>query len=239
MHWALYKALCDQPRVFTRWMLEQTLRLVDDDLGLMRVLARPPLPKPPGHKGDERTDTFQLTLNRAQIGIILAAIERAVHRGQTTSETAARGLGGFLEAWREYDDWLMQTERDRGMSAQQLVTAMIDGFNRMDLDGIVACFAEDAVYHNIPTDPVTGPDAIRAVLEGFMGMATEVQWDVLSTAENGNVVLNERVDKFLVNGTWIELPVMGTFEVSEGKIIAWRDYFDMAQFQNQMQAAMG
>ena len=25
------------------------------------------------------------------------------------------------------------------------------------------------------------------------------------------------------------LPVMGTFEVRDGKISAWRDYFDMAQ----------
>ena len=33
----------------------------------------------------------------------------------------------------------------------------------------------------------------------------------------------------------IELPVMGAFEVSaEGKIAAWRDYFDMAVFQKQM-----
>jgi limonene-1,2-epoxide hydrolase len=27
------------------------------------------------------------------------------------------------------------------------------------------------------------------------------------------------------------LPVMGTFEVAGSKITAWRDYFDMQQFQ--------
>lgn len=32
----------------------------------------------------------------------------------------------------------------------------------------------------------------------------------------------------------VELPVMGAFELSDGKISAWRDYFDMAQFQAQM-----
>ena len=41
-------------------------------------------------------------------------------------------------------------------------------------------------------------------------------------------MLTERVDKFLVKGQWIELPVMGTFEVSDGRIRAWRDYFDLA-----------
>jgi limonene-1,2-epoxide hydrolase len=28
--------------------------------------------------------------------------------------------------------------------------------------------------------------------------------------------------------------VMGTFEVRDGKIAAWRDYFDMNQFMDQM-----
>jgi limonene-1,2-epoxide hydrolase len=32
---------------------------------------------------------------------------------------------------------------------------------------------------------------------------------------------------------------MGTFEVVDGKITAWRDYFDMNQFQTQFAAASG
>jgi limonene-1,2-epoxide hydrolase len=31
-----------------------------------------------------------------------------------------------------------------------------------------------------------------------------------------------------------ELPVLGTLEISDGKINAWRDYFDMSQFINRM-----
>ena len=34
-------------------------------------------------------------------------------------------------------------------------------------------------------------------------------------------------------GSWIELPVMDAFELRDGKICAWRDYFDLAQFQRQ------
>jgi limonene-1,2-epoxide hydrolase len=44
-----------------------------------------------------------------------------------------------------------------------------------------------------------------------------------------NVVLTERVDTFTVGQIVAPLPVMGTFEIREGKISAWRDYFDMAQ----------
>ena len=126
------------------------------------------------------------------------------------------------------------------MSAEtDLVMRMIDGFNKIDLHAIVACFADDAIYDNIPMAAVQGTDAIRATLEGFMGAASEVQWDMINIAADGGVVLTERVDKFKINDQWIELPVMGTFEVADGKITAWRDYFDLNQFQTQFAAATG
>ena len=51
-------------------------------------------------------------------------------------------------------------------------------------------------------------------------------------AVRDNVVLTERVDTFTIGGTVAPLPVMGTFEIRDGKICAWRDYFDMAQITN-------
>ena len=46
------------------------------------------------------------------------------------------------------------------------------------------------------------------------------------------MVLTERVDTFTIGGAVAPLPVMGTFEIRDGKICAWRDYFDMAQITN-------
>ena len=37
----------------------------------------------------------------------------------------------------------------------------------------------------------------------------------------------------------IALPVMGTFELDNGKIARWRDYFDLRDFENQMAALQG
>ncbi len=126
------------------------------------------------------------------------------------------------------------------MSAESdLILRMIDGFNKIDLDAIVACFADDAIYDNVPMAAVQGTDAIRKTLEGFMGAASEVQWDIVNIVADGGVVLTERVDKFKINDQWIELRVMGAFEVADGKITAWRDYFDMNQFQTQFAAASG
>ena len=99
-----------------------------------------------------------------------------------------------------------------------------------DLDAIVGAFTEDAVYHNMPMDPVVGPEAIRAFIEGFLGGIDAVEFRVRNIVGTGDVVLTERVDVFEAPGKRIELPVMGTFELRDGRIAAWRDYFDLQSF---------
>ena len=57
---------------------------------------------------------------------------------------------------------------------------------------------------------------------------------MLHIAEANGAVLTERVDNFVMgDGKPLSLPVMGTFEVEQGKIVAWRDYFDLATFTQQ------
>ncbi len=122
--------------------------------------------------------------------------------------------------------------------ASDTVLQLIDGFNQMDMDAIADCFTDDAVYHNMPMEPVVGRGNIRASLEPFVAGATKIQWDVLSIAENAQGhVLTERVDRFEIGGNWIAVEVMGICEVADGKITAWRDYFDLARFQQQMAGA--
>jgi limonene-1,2-epoxide hydrolase len=45
------------------------------------------------------------------------------------------------------------------------------------------------------------------------------------------------MDIFTFANGRIDLPVMGTFEVVDGKIAAWRDYFDLGMFMRQMPQA--
>ena len=123
--------------------------------------------------------------------------------------------------------------------ARDAVLRLIDACNRIDMDAIIDCFRDDAVYHNIPMAKVQGKAAIRETLATIMGDSEAVQWDVLNIADEGGVVLTERVDKFRLNGVWAEIPVMGVFEVSDGKVAAWRDYFDMGQVQTQFAATAG
>jgi limonene-1,2-epoxide hydrolase len=108
------------------------------------------------------------------------------------------------------------------------------GEGKPDLDRIVGFFTEDAVYHNIPVGPVVGVDAIRATLASFTTGVEAIEFRVRAIAADGGTVLTERVDVFRFPGTEVSLPVMGTFEVVDGKIAAWRDYFDMQQFMSQL-----
>jgi limonene-1,2-epoxide hydrolase len=116
-----------------------------------------------------------------------------------------------------------------------IVRAFVDAFNDMDLDRIMEFFDDEAVYHNIPMEPVSGVDAIRGVLQGFVSMASEMDWLLHRIAEDfdGNV-LTERTDRFFIGEQWVEIPVMGIFEIRDRKIFAWRDYFDLGQFQRQL-----
>jgi limonene-1,2-epoxide hydrolase len=121
------------------------------------------------------------------------------------------------------------------MTPEQVVKDFCAAIARRDIKEICSFFTRDAVYHNIPLEPVTGHAAIEGVLQQFIAPATEAEFEVLAMAASGNKVLTERVDRFTIMGRRIEIAVMGAFEVdAAGKISAWRDYFDMAQFMKQM-----
>ncbi len=119
------------------------------------------------------------------------------------------------------------------MSNIQLVKDFIEAWNNKDWDAIEAAFAEDVIWHNIPMEPIQGRQAAAAAARGMQ--PDSVDWELLNISETGNTVLTERVDNFVMpGGKEISLPLMGAFEMEDGKIKEWRDYFDLATFTNQM-----
>ncbi|WP_067571654.1 SgcJ/EcaC family oxidoreductase [Nocardia acidivorans] len=109
-----------------------------------------------------------------------------------------------------------------------LVRDMCAAWARPDADHIASFFTEDAVYHNIPMEPVVGRQAIRDFIAGFASALDGIDFQIHRQMVTGNLVMNERTDVLRGAGRDTELPVMGVFEVVDGKIAAWRDYFDMA-----------
>ncbi len=95
-------------------------------------------------------------------------------------------------------------------------------------------FTPETRYENVGLSVTTGVDQAMAVFAGFsasLGMAT--MWvENLHVAAAGDTVLTERIDHVRDSSgkTLMSIRVMGAFDVKEGKIMAWRDYFDTAGF---------
>ena len=111
---------------------------------------------------------------------------------------------------------------------------MISAIEARDIDAAVALLSEDISYENMPMKPMTGRSVVAKVLQGFLTPAEEVDWQIISEIERDDTVFNERLDRFKINGQWLELPIAGVFKVREGKIVLWRDYFDMATYSDQL-----
>ncbi len=114
-------------------------------------------------------------------------------------------------------------------SAEQVVQDFCAAASTRDPQVLRSFFSDDIVYHNIPMEPAEGIDATMAVIDMFLGMCDALEFKVHHLASDGTTVLTERTDIFTINGKSAPLPVMGAFHVVDGKITAWRDYFDMAQ----------
>ena len=111
-------------------------------------------------------------------------------------------------------------------SALEVVNDFMAAWKRGNIDELMSFFAEDAVYHNIPVPPVKGRAAIREAFLGFAKHMDGIELLLTHTAAAGNVVFNERIDRFTWKGKTLDLPVCGVFEVRDGKITAHRDYFN-------------
>jgi len=119
---------------------------------------------------------------------------------------------------------------------EAIVREFCAAWSRRDVAELLAYFADDAVYHNVPLAPVAGKDGIREILNLFVPPAEAIDFEMLHLAARGDVVFTERVDRFTIGGRRVELPVAGVFEIRNGRITAWRDYFDFATWQRQTAA---
>jgi limonene-1,2-epoxide hydrolase len=106
-----------------------------------------------------------------------------------------------------------------------------------DYDRGLQWVAENCEYTNLPLATVRGPAGVRAVLEPFFAPTIENDFVVLRRSADGPVVFVERLDRHRLATGWVELPVTGVFEVHDGLITVWREYFDAATIISKWPAA--
>lgn len=117
-----------------------------------------------------------------------------------------------------------------GSDPRDLVREFFAAWTDHDPAKVASFFTEDGVYHNIPMEKVQGREAIEALVSGWLAQMGAVEFRFDRLIVDGDTIVMERAD--LVEGPAgepRELAVMGIMELRDGKISAWREYFDLAQ----------
>jgi limonene-1,2-epoxide hydrolase len=115
-----------------------------------------------------------------------------------------------------------------------VVERQIDAWNRRDWKAAGEMFAEDAVLHSMMIEPIRGRAAIAERIAGLGAGIEEINLDVRNIGRVGDVVFVERVDRFTYKGHKGAVPVVGVLEVENGRIRAWREYYDRASLVRAM-----
>ena len=119
-------------------------------------------------------------------------------------------------------------------SNENVIRDFIISWSNLDADELVEYFTDDGVYHNMPMEPVAGKENIRQFINGFIQSWTNTTWDILSITSKGDIVIAERLDRTIAGEKKVNLPCVGVFEMENGKIKIWRDYFDIKTYSEAM-----
>ncbi len=110
----------------------------------------------------------------------------------------------------------------------EIVEDFLKALEAADFDAAEALLDEKVIYQNVPLPADQGKQAVLETLKRFGLIIDQFEVITHNIAANGSVVLTERTDIISGPGLRLEFWVCGTFEVKNGKITLWRDYFDWA-----------
>ena len=109
------------------------------------------------------------------------------------------------------------------------VEVLLSALQAQDIDGAGAVLDENLVYENVGFPTIRGRARAMKLFRGMQGRARfEVKTHRI--AVNGSTVLTERTDALVFGPVRLQFWVCGVFEVRDGRITLWRDYFDMFDF---------
>jgi limonene-1,2-epoxide hydrolase len=124
------------------------------------------------------------------------------------------------------------------LSDIELVEAFFEAIYRLDFDAAVEFLTDEASYHDLPlpTDPTVGRDAIRRKLDFMVaGGVTSMDYEIRHILAGRDTVLAERTETWhFPSGAAPTLRVMCAIELDDGKIAAWREYWNGEELMSQM-----
>ena len=123
------------------------------------------------------------------------------------------------------DERTISSQIDNAHTVEVFLAALQD----QDIDAAGAVLDEHLVYQNVGFPTIRGRARAMKLFRGMEGRAGfEVKTHRI--AVNGSTVLTERTDALVFGRVRLQFWVCGVFEVTDGRITLWRDYFDMFDF---------
>jgi limonene-1,2-epoxide hydrolase len=113
----------------------------------------------------------------------------------------------------------------------RVVERFLDLLRSEEIDGAAELLAQDVEYVNVGLPTVHGRERVRWLLRATLGLdgaGFEVYLHTISAS--GTSVLTERTDVMKFGRLRIQFWVCGRFDVRDGRIVLWRDYFDQLNF---------
>ncbi|MED5811637.1 limonene-1,2-epoxide hydrolase family protein [Mycolicibacterium sp. 050232] len=112
------------------------------------------------------------------------------------------------------------------VSQTSTVETFLNALQEQDFDTAESALAQNLVYQNVGFPTVYGRNRAMKLFRSMPGrMGFEVK--IHRIAADGAAVLTERTDALTFGPMRLQFWVCGVFEVHEGRITLWRDYFDM------------
>jgi limonene-1,2-epoxide hydrolase len=93
---------------------------------------------------------------------------------------------------------------------ETVIREFLKAWSRLDAKELASYFTDDGIYHNMPLQPV------------------------VNIVAAGDLVIAERVDRTKAGDKSVDLPCVGVFELENGKIKVFRDYFDLGTYMKAM-----
>jgi limonene-1,2-epoxide hydrolase len=111
-------------------------------------------------------------------------------------------------------------------SAVDVVRSFLAALADDDVTGAVALIDDDIVYENVGLPTIRGKRRFERGFQSFQRYRLGFDVRIHRIAEENGAVLTERTDAIYLGGYRSQFWVCGTFEVRDGRITLWRDYFD-------------
>ena len=118
------------------------------------------------------------------------------------------------------------------------IRSFFDTWVQRDPARLAAFFAEDGSWSEANRPAAVGHEELGAVFEMQTSYGSDFSFEFRHLVVVEDTAFTERVDRFSLNDTPMTVAVAGVFEfAADGRIAAWRDYYDWADLERQLVSA--